>query len=171
MSLMTLSADVFLTLDRSKEQQQTGVNTRFKAEAEVLRVVMVVVLLMKDVGCGIISTEGSAAAIRAVVAADSWNNNIIKIFLRPMPGGPPKEGFISSTLMSFKEQCHKILSSIFCNTRAKPIRATVGMQKQTQKGGRGMWWCGRGGGGDGSGPKPAPAPADASLPYRSNHSY
>ena len=48
---------------------------------------------------------------------------------------------------NLKEQCHKILSSIFCNTRAKPIRATVGMQKQKQKGGRGMWWCGGGGGG------------------------
>ena len=109
MSPITLSADVFLTLDRSKEQQQTRVNTRFKAEAKVLRLVMVVVLLMTDVGCGIISTSGSAAAKRAVVATDSWKNNIIKIFLKSMPGGPPKEGFISSTLMSFKEQCHKIL--------------------------------------------------------------
>ena len=79
MSLMTLSADVFLTLDRSKEQQQTRVNTRFKAEAEVLRLVMVVVLLLADVGCCIISTSGSAAAKRAVVATDSWNNNLIKI--------------------------------------------------------------------------------------------
>ena len=80
MSPITLSADVFLTLDRSKEQQQTRVNTRFKAEAKGLRLVMVVVLLMTDVGCGIISTSGSAAAKRAVVATDSWNNNIIKMF-------------------------------------------------------------------------------------------
>ena len=78
MSLMTLSADVFLTLDRSKEQQQTRVNTRFKAEAEVLRLVMVVVLLLADVGCCIISTSGCAAK-RADVATDSWSNNIIKI--------------------------------------------------------------------------------------------
>ena len=39
--------------------------------------------LLVDVDFGIISI--SSAAIKAVGVSDSWNNNIIKIFLRAIP--------------------------------------------------------------------------------------
>ena len=41
--------------------------------------------LLVDVDFGIISISGSSAAIKAVGVSDSWNNNIIKIFLRAIP--------------------------------------------------------------------------------------
>ena len=41
--------------------------------------------LLVDVDFGIISISGSSAAINAVGVSDSWNNNIIKIFLRAIP--------------------------------------------------------------------------------------